>query len=369
MKGLATRDRGLDAYETNGNDSTSGRSARRMCNEEGIHVNRAVRWASGFWALNLALVWSCSGWTEELQKPRRGRTIKVFVLAGQSNMEGRADGAKLTSQDKERLGKVQDRIQLAYNHEPVRPLDVVKASPGIRRGYKRDLIFGPELFFGMALSEAWPDERVLFIKLTQGGTSLYGCWSPDWQAEKAAVMGEENEPRLYDDLTAYVEDVLSEYEEDEYEICAMLWVQGERDSGEEPASAAYGENLKRLVASVRRDLNCEALPFLLFQVGNERVAEGMRRTAREVPNVTLIPQSLDPDSPDFYEKMENGHYNYAGMKKLGGRMAEDFLRLYSHGGKSLGRAGMATRRTQGHVRSHRCFPHTKRFRHSERGRR
>ena len=51
----------------------------------------------------------------------------------------------------------------------------------------------------------------------------------------------------------------------------------------------------------------------------------MKRVAREVPNVTLIPQSLDPISLDFYQKMENGHYNYEGMKKLGRRFAEVVL--------------------------------------------
>jgi tryptophanyl-tRNA synthetase len=55
----------------------------------------------------------------------------------------------------------------------------------------------------------------------------------------------------------------------------------------------------------------------------------MNRTADKVSNVTLIHQSQDADSPDFYEKMENGHYNCDGMKKLGARFAEVFLRTYA----------------------------------------
>jgi hypothetical protein len=147
--------------------------------------------------------------------------------------------------------------------------------------------------------------------------------------DKAAAMGEEQEPRLYSALTAYVGQVLSEYEKDDYEICAMLWVQGETDAGNNLAAAAYGDNLQDLVASIRHDVGNETLPFLLFQVGRGKVVEGMKRTAQEVPNVTLIPQSLDPVSLDFYAKMENGHYNYEGMKKLGRRFAELFLSQYA----------------------------------------
>ena len=288
-----------------------------------------VRAASDFLVLSLVLAWAHTAWTDELQRPEHGKKIKVFILAGQSNMEGRADGNALTSQDRERLEKVQGRVQLAFNYEPVRALDVVNPSAEIAEIYERDFIFGPELFFGVALSEAWPEERILLIKLTAGATSLHGSWNPDWRADKATAMGEESEPRLYSALTAYVEEVLSGYAEDEYEICAMLWVQGETDAGNETAAAAYGDNLQALVERIRHDVGRETLPFLLFQVGHGEVVGGMKRTAREVPNVTLIPQSLDPDSLDFYQKMENGHYNYEGIRKLGLRIAELFLSQHS----------------------------------------
>jgi len=288
-------------------------------------METATRIAGSLLTLSFVLASACTAWADELQKPGHGKKIKVFLLAGQSNMEGRADGAKLTPEDRERLEMVQGRVQLAFNYEPIRVLDVVKPSEEIAEIYERDVIFGPELFFGITLSEAWPGEKILLIKLSAGGTSLYGCWNPDWQLDKAAAIGEEHEPKLYGALTDYVRQVLSGYEQDEYEICAMLWVQGERDAGNETAAAAYGDNLEALIKCIRRDTACDLLPFLLFQVGHGEVVEGMKRVAREVPNVTLIPQSLDPISLDFYQKMENGHYNYEGMKKLGRRFAEVVL--------------------------------------------
>jgi len=284
-----------------------------------------MRIAGGLLTLGFVGAWACAGWADDLQKPQRGKKVKVFLLAGQSNMEGRADGAKLTREDRERLQNIQGHVQLAFNNEPIRPLDVVKPSEEIAEIYGRDRIFGPELFFGITLSEAWPEEQILLIKLSAGATSLYGCWNPDWQLDKAAAMGEEDEPKLYSTLTNYVRQVLSGYEPNEYEICAMLWVQGETDTRNDAAAAAYGQNLETLIKQIRHDTGYDSLPFLLFQVGRGEVVAGMKRTARKVPNVTLIPQNLDPASPDFYEKMENGHYNCEGMKKLGRRFAEVFL--------------------------------------------
>ena len=263
------------------------------------------------------------------QKPEPRKKIKVFILAGQSNMEGRADAKKLIPQDLERLSKVKENVQIAFNHEPVCPLKPVKPSVEIAEIYKRELIFGPELFFGITLSEAWPDEKILLIKLSEGATSLHGCWHPEWSEDKAAAMGEEEGTKLYRALIDYVDQTLSEYEKDEYEICAMLWVQGETDAGNKIASAAYGLNLQQLISHIRQDLENDTLPFLLFQVGEGKVVEGMMKTAQFLPNVTLIPQSLEPTSVNFYPKMENGHYNYEGMKKLGQRFAEVYLNSIS----------------------------------------
>ncbi len=293
------------------------------------NMELAVRVAGGLLMLGLACAWACTAWADELQKPEHEKKIHVFLLAGQSNMEGRADGRKLTPRDKERLKKAQSRVQLAFNGEPLRALNVVEPSAEIAEIYERDRIFGPELFFGVALSEAWPEEKILLIKLSAGATSLYGSWNPDWHVDKAAAMGEESEPKLYSTLTDYVQQVLSGYEKDQYEICAMLWVQGETDSRNETAAGEYGNNLSTLVKSIRKDVRREAPPFFLLQVGRGAVVEGMKRTAREVPDVTLIPQSPDPASPDFYHKMENGHYDYKGMKRIGERFAEAFLRKCS----------------------------------------
>jgi arylsulfatase A-like enzyme len=259
---------------------------------------------------------------------------KVFLLAGQSNMDGRGDGTRLTEDDLARLERVRDRVRFAYNRKDVAPLQVSTPEPHIARKFKLTRTFGPELFFGLDLAEAWPGEQLLLIKRSQGGTSLHGCWNPDWTEAKAAAMGEEDKPPLYRDLVAYVQEVLAAYPADSYEICGMLWVQGETDGnvarfGAEPA-ASYGTNLRNLVQAIRRDTGVGDLPFLLLEVGSEQVREGMRQTARTMDNVTSIPQSTEAGSPHFLPKYgpPTGHYDYQGMKRIGEQFAASFLRDY-----------------------------------------
>lgn len=259
--------------------------------------------------------------------------LKVFLLAGQSNMEGKGDGGKLTADEQRRLTAAGARVLLAYNREPIAPLGVVKASAGVRKKFGGETTFGPELFFGLRVAEAMPGQRVLLIKRSVGATSLQGRWNPDWSREKAAMMGEENAEPLYPDFIAYVRQVLSAYRPEDYELAGMLWVQGEADSnvsgrGPEPA-AAYERNLRELIRRVRLDLGADRLPFLLVQVGGGKVTDGMRAVASSVANVTLIPQSTDPASPHFFPKHEVGHYNYEGMKRMGTLLGDAYLERYA----------------------------------------
>ncbi len=138
-------------------------------------------------------------------------------------------------------------------------------------------------------------------------------------------MKEEDGPKLYDDFVSYVKRVLSGYAPDR--IRDLRDVVG---AGRKRRFGGGGGGIRRrilpiCVARVREDIGDETLPFMLFQVGSDRVVEGMRHVAGTVENVTLIPQNPDPSSGDYYDTMENGHYNHVGMKKLGSRFAEVFL--------------------------------------------
>ena len=291
---------------------------------------RNIHWILSAAVCGIAFISAAFGETT----PPKGK-LKVFLLAGQSNMDGRGDGSKLTAEDKGRLAIAQQHIQFAYNRQPVVPLDVTTPKPYTAKKFKLERTFGPELFFGLGVSERWPNERMLFIKRSIGGTSLYGCWNPEWTEEKARVMSEEKKPRLYADFVAYIKEVLADYPSDEIEFCGMLWVQGEADSGvskfgPKPADS-YGQNLQRLIQGVRKEVDVPDLPFMIMQVGNGKVVESMQKAAETLKNVSFISQSKDPKSPAYLPGYGPpvGHYNYEGMKRIGAQFADVFIQEYT----------------------------------------
>ena len=104
------------------------------------------------------------------------KKTKVFLLAGQSNMDGRGAAEKLTIDERKQLAFAQKRIHFYYKgtvgngNVPLivdGPLDVTDPWPFVKKKFRLDQCFGPELFFGMTLSKAYPEEKFLFIKRSQ----------------------------------------------------------------------------------------------------------------------------------------------------------------------------------------------------------
>ena len=283
--------------------------------------------------LILVLVISCNSSKANIQSVEKqnsskketkqeDKKIKVFFLAGQSNMDGRARANNLTSEDKSRIKKAQQNVTLYYNHQDLVPFQASKVADHIARKFEADTLFGPELFFGIKMSETYPNHKIVLIKRARGGMSLYGAWNPDWNEDKAELMNELKAPKLYSDFIAYAKEILKDRNPEEFELSGMLWVQGETDSGKRfgplPAEA-YKANLNKLIAGVRTEFSSPHLPFLIFQVGNGKVVEGMQDIAKADEYVSLIPQSNNKESKDYYQKNPPpiGHYVYESMKRIG----------------------------------------------------
>lgn len=263
----------------------------------------------------------------------QGKQTKVFLLAGQSNMDGRAKASGLSKIDTQRLKKAQKNVTLYYNFEKGKPLDTTKVAKHIAKKFGAEYLFGPELFFGIKMSEKYPEHQIVLIKRSQGGMSLYGAWNPDWTLEKATLMNEQKRPKLYNEFINYSKEVLSKLPN--YEICGMLWVQGEADSGKrfgsKPANE-YEANLKNLISKVRQEFNEASLPFLMFQVGGGNVVKGMKNVAKKDVNVVLIPQVQNKNSKFYFERNPPpiGHYITKSMKKIGEYFFSFYLENYSN---------------------------------------
>ncbi len=269
--------------------------------------------------ISFFLLASCKAQKSEVKQEKK---IKVFFLAGQSNMDGRARAYNLTSDDKSRIKNAQQNVTLYYNHQKPIPIQATKVASHIAKKFEADTLFGPELFFGVKMSERYPDHKIILIKRARGGMSLYGAWNPNWNEENAKVMNELKAPKLYSDFISYAKSILIDFNPDSYELSGMLWVQGETDSGKrfgpKPAEA-YESNLKKLITGVRTEFSKPKLPFLIFQVGNGKVVEGMKNITKTDEYVSLIPQSSNKNSDNYFPKNPSpiGHYVYESMKRIG----------------------------------------------------
>ena len=237
------------------------------------------------------------------------RPMKVFILAGQSNMFGQGRSAELPA-------------ELKGAHPRVFRLSEGKWTP-----LRPDWSFGPEVTFGRAMAEAFPNSRIGIVKLAKGSTSLM-AWSPGWKPEFEKITADAREP-LYGKL---MEQVKSAMKMPGVEIAGMLWMQGERDSCVGHLAPKYAERLRLLVEAVRRDTKRPGLPFIFGRIANGRASgynhvEVVRRqmTAFRMPGVRMI------DTDDVPHRPDNLHYNSAGQRMLGLRFAGAMVEMLKAG--------------------------------------
>jgi len=94
---------------------------------------------------------------------------KVFLFAGQSNMDGRGDYSMLSSSELEGLAFAQKNIKFYYkgtanNSNPIiidAALSATDPWSFVKQKFKIDKCFGPELFFGIELSKSYPENNFL----------------------------------------------------------------------------------------------------------------------------------------------------------------------------------------------------------------
>ncbi|MEM9378686.1 MAG: sialate O-acetylesterase [Planctomycetota bacterium] len=180
-------------------------------------------------------------------------TVRVFVFAGQSNMEG----ADSKVRDIERfppfrgVGEPRKDVRFRYcigRESKARSEDWVPLQPV--RG-----MVGPELSFARKVTEH-VDAPVAIVKIAAGGTHLGGDWNPD------EPTGFEMYPLALETVRSALADL--ERRRIPYRLEGFMWHQGENDMFEESYLANYGDNLARFVARWRRDLE---QPDLRFYVG------------------------------------------------------------------------------------------------------
>lgn len=282
--------------------------------------------------------------------------VKVFLLAGQSNMEGQGvvsmddsngyNGGKgnlvwsmENSASKDRMKHLRD----AQGNWVVRD-DVTisfKARGQVRKGgltvgytgYGGASHIGPELEFGHVMGDSLK-EPVLLIKTAWGGKSLYEDFRPPSSGGKAGPY--------YTQMIEEIRAALADLGDTKYEICGFVWMQGWNDMISKEATEEYAENLVNLAKDVRAEFKSPNLPMVIGELGNEGPAKegsGMdnfrkaqRAGAEKIPHALFVPTTSCARPKELSPNTGHGHHWFGnaesyflvgealanGMKKLMG---------------------------------------------------
>lgn len=223
--------------------------------------------------------------------------IRVFILAGQSNMEGQGlikadpnrNGGKGSLEflvknpatagrfrplvDKEGKWIVRDDVWISYLDRKG-PLTV---------GYgARPESIGPELGIGTVVGNALA-EPVLLIKCAWGGKSLAVDFRPPSAGAFPYPLGAktqaeiEKKPEIvghyYRETLRLVSNALARVQElvpgsdGKYVLAGFGWHQGWNDRIDDKFNAEYEKNMAHFIRDMRRDLGAPKLPFVIAETG------------------------------------------------------------------------------------------------------
>jgi hypothetical protein len=315
------------------------------------------------------------------------KPVKVFVLAGQSNMEGKAKVSLLeyqadapkTRQECSHLKK--DGKWIVRDDVWIKFLD---RKGNLTVGFGSEGCIGPELEFGIAVGDHF-DEQVLLIKTAWGGKSLYRDFRPPSSGLPPddvlqAIVDRAKRPKgnsspevtlgavkaafgtSYRQMLQEVDGTLKnlktefpEYQGQGCEIAGFTWFQGWNDLIDPVATAEYEKNMVNFIRDVRRDLKRPNLPFVIGQVGFDGAAgeknphvkalKAAQAAACEVPefrgNVKMVKTDLfwDMDAEAVFKKGWREHQ--AEWNTVGSDYGYHYYgsaRTYSKIGKALGEA-------------------------------
>lgn len=249
------------------------------------------------------------------QKP-----LKVYILAGQSNMEGHAhlrvldymkgdpNTSKLYEKIKNPNGsyKLIPNTWISYltgekgkidrqNREVHGQLTVGFGSQGGRDYSKPGEKIGPELAFGITVQEVYK-QPILIIKTAWGGQSLHTDFRspssgpyPETEFNKKRFDTEEKRKTLaqktgarYKEMIDHVKLVLKDlkrvypdYKNQGFELAGFAWFQGWNDlvdsqtypNRHDGDYKSYSECLANFIRDVRKDLKAPKLPFAIGVMG------------------------------------------------------------------------------------------------------
>ena len=217
----------------------------------------------------------------------------VYLLAGQSNMAGRAPLDSLSKEIDPRV------FMLDKNNNWVPATDPVHFDkPGVAG-------VGPAISFAKAMIAGNKNIKIGLVPCAWGGSPIR-VWEPDSVYLTVA--------HPYDDAIARVKIAMQQGV-----LKGILWHQGESDNNP-TAAAVYMDKLKILISRFRNDLHIPNLPFVAGEVGyfNKGVPiinNVINQLPQQVNNAAVV------SAAGLTDKGDKTHFDTASARELGRRYA------------------------------------------------
>jgi hypothetical protein len=242
------------------------------------------------------------------------RPLQVYLLGGQSNM----DGGGLVTGLPPSLQVAQKDVQLFWSG---RQLWQGLSAASYWSGYGGEY-FGPEVSFGRSVQDATDDATVVLIKHAIGGTNLAQCWEP------GETRDDPGQGACYVGFLQTVDLALAGLDAagQPWEIAGMGWMQGESDAGTADFAAAYADNLERFIERVREDVSAPEMPFAMGLI-DCKVHCGWRDTVRKAQRTVAGEDKrvFTVETEDLPQIADSLHFDASGMRTLGERLAAALL--------------------------------------------
>ncbi len=216
-------------------------------------------------------------------------SLHVYILAGQSNMEGQGvvdlDHPKYYNDGKGILKNVFKKTEFKSKFPHVLSNDGgfatrndvfvrFKTRHGLKigplgigfTGYEGKHHIGPEFQFGHVLGIHTP-QPVLIIKTAWGGKSLFSDFRPPSSPGQTGTFY----VKMITEINEGLRNIKTDFPQLgklKPEIKGFIWFQGWNDMFNASAREEYQSNLVNLIRDVRSDLNKPRLPVIIGELGN-----------------------------------------------------------------------------------------------------
>jgi len=226
--------------------------------------------------------------------------MHIFLLAGQSNMAGRGEVEEIDRTPHPRVFALNKNDEWVIATEPVH-FDKPKV-----RGT------GPGLAFAKEIAKQNPEIRIGLVPTAVGGSGIQ-TWTPGGYHEKTGLYP-------WDDAVRRLRVAMQSGE-----LKAILWHQGESDSGPESASL-YETRLHDLINRFRDVAGDDLLPVIIGQLGQFKEWSDGRQLVNAVHESvpTQIKRTRFVSSDRLNHIGDKTHFDAPSARELGHRYAEAY---------------------------------------------